>query len=218
MKIKQVEELVGITSKNIRFYEEQGLLQPDRAENGYREYHEREIDILKKIKLFRKLGVPVEDIHLMFENKLSLEGCMERRIAELKKEQKDLENIQVLAKSLYMKEKVLDQLDCDVWLEEMDNLEKEGIDFVDVSRTDIHMRKKLGAFAGGAFMILIMLLLIVLGVFGMCMERNISIGFRIAGILAIAFIPGAVIAALVVMISNRLKEIDSGEEDEAAKY
>ena len=26
MKIKQVEELVGITRKNIRFYEEQGLL------------------------------------------------------------------------------------------------------------------------------------------------------------------------------------------------
>ena len=38
MKIKQAEELVGITSKNIRFYEEQGLLFPKRAENGYREY------------------------------------------------------------------------------------------------------------------------------------------------------------------------------------
>ena len=39
MKIKQVEELVGITRKNIRFYEEQGLLNVERAENGYREYH-----------------------------------------------------------------------------------------------------------------------------------------------------------------------------------
>ena len=36
MKINQVEELVGITKKNIRFYEEQGLLNPDRdPENGY---------------------------------------------------------------------------------------------------------------------------------------------------------------------------------------
>ena len=50
MKIKQVEELVGITSKNIRFYEEQGLLTPERAENGYREYHEENIKTLKKIK------------------------------------------------------------------------------------------------------------------------------------------------------------------------
>ena len=43
MKIKQVEELVGITRKNIRFYEEQGLLNVARAENGYREYHQADV-------------------------------------------------------------------------------------------------------------------------------------------------------------------------------
>ena len=43
MKIKQVEELVGITKKNIRFYESQGLLDVERAENGYREYHKEDI-------------------------------------------------------------------------------------------------------------------------------------------------------------------------------
>ena len=45
MKIKQVEELVGITSKNIRFYEEQGLLQPRRTENGYRDYRTEDVDL-----------------------------------------------------------------------------------------------------------------------------------------------------------------------------
>ena len=35
MKIKQVEELVGITRKNIRFYEEQGLLNVERAPKSY---------------------------------------------------------------------------------------------------------------------------------------------------------------------------------------
>ena len=62
MKIKQVEELVGITSKNIRFYESQGLLTPERADNGYREYHQDNIEVLKKIKLLRKIGISVEDI------------------------------------------------------------------------------------------------------------------------------------------------------------
>ena len=39
MKINEVEALVGITKKNIRFYEEQGLLKPGRnSQNGYREY------------------------------------------------------------------------------------------------------------------------------------------------------------------------------------
>ncbi len=48
MKIKQVEELVGITRKNIRFYEEQGLLNVERAENGYREYHTAECSSFRK--------------------------------------------------------------------------------------------------------------------------------------------------------------------------
>ena len=34
MKINEVEQAVGITRKNIRFYEEQGLLKPGRAANG----------------------------------------------------------------------------------------------------------------------------------------------------------------------------------------
>lgn len=48
MKIKQVEELVGITKKNIRFYEEQGLLEVKRAENGYREYSLNDVNVFRK--------------------------------------------------------------------------------------------------------------------------------------------------------------------------
>ena len=51
MKIKQVEELVGITRKNIRFYEEQGLLSVERAENGYREYSLKDVKRLQVIRV-----------------------------------------------------------------------------------------------------------------------------------------------------------------------
>ena len=41
MNIKQAEELSGVSRQNIRFYEREGLLYPDRnPENGYREYGE----------------------------------------------------------------------------------------------------------------------------------------------------------------------------------
>ena len=90
MKIKQVEELVGITSKNIRFYEEQGLLTPERAENGYREYHEENIKTLKKIKLLRKLGVSVEEIKSVLSKSISLEECLENQMRHLKKNVKIL--------------------------------------------------------------------------------------------------------------------------------
>ena len=56
MKINEVEALVGITKKNIRFYEEQGLLSPRRnSENGYRDYGQEEVDTLRQIKLLRKI-------------------------------------------------------------------------------------------------------------------------------------------------------------------
>ena len=61
MKINEVEAQVGITKKNIRFYEAEGLLAPRRnSENGYRDYGEAEVAILRRIKLMRKLGVPLD--------------------------------------------------------------------------------------------------------------------------------------------------------------
>ena len=39
MKINEVEAAVGVTKKNIRFYEEEGLISPRREPgNGYRSY------------------------------------------------------------------------------------------------------------------------------------------------------------------------------------
>ena len=74
MKIKQVEELVGITKKNIRFYESQGLLDVERAENGYREYHKEDIARLQEIKLFRKMDLSIEEMKALFEKK-NLRKC-----------------------------------------------------------------------------------------------------------------------------------------------
>ena len=45
MKVKEVETITGIKSKNIRFYEQQGLLCPARNDNGYREYTDIDIAI-----------------------------------------------------------------------------------------------------------------------------------------------------------------------------
>lgn len=48
MKINEVEAQVGVTKKNIRFYEEKGLIAPRRnSENGYREYGPGEVEQLK---------------------------------------------------------------------------------------------------------------------------------------------------------------------------
>ena len=67
MKIKEVEALVGIKKTNIRFYEREGLLNPERSEeNNYREYSEEDVRRLEQIKMLRMLDVPTADIRLLF--------------------------------------------------------------------------------------------------------------------------------------------------------
>ena len=68
MKINQVEELTGITKKNIRFYESEGLIAPGRdPANGYREYDLENVRALLGIKLLRKLDVSCEKIRELQE-------------------------------------------------------------------------------------------------------------------------------------------------------
>ena len=124
MKIKQVEELVGITSRNIRFYEDQGLLKPERADNGYREYHQKEIETLKKIKLLRKMDIPVEEIKAVLDEQTSLRECLGQHIDLLESERDNLANMQQLAAGMMKAGCTIGDLDTDDWLDQMENMEK----------------------------------------------------------------------------------------------
>lgn len=213
MKIKQVEELVGITSKNIRFYEEQGLLSPERAENGYREYHQEHVDTLKKIKLLQKLGVSVEEIKRALAGTLSLQECLERHLRLLEKEQENLTNMETLANAILTQNPSPDTLQTDEWLDEMEKMEREGVDFVKVDKIDIHMKKKMGAVIGGILAIIFLLLPIILLLWANSQEP------LPLGVLALFIVIHAIIIICVlIVLKSRLKEIEGGEEDEAAKY
>ena len=92
MKINEVEALVGITKKNIRFYEAEGLLAPRRnSENGYRDYGEAEVDALRRIKLLRKLGVPLEEIRQMQRGAHTVGDGMRRHLVTLERERQNLD-------------------------------------------------------------------------------------------------------------------------------
>ena len=67
MRIQELEKELNITRSNIRFYEKEGLISPPRKENGYREYTDDDIAQLKKIIIFRKLGIAVADIKDIFD-------------------------------------------------------------------------------------------------------------------------------------------------------
>lgn len=65
MRIQELEQQTGLDRATIRFYEKEGLIIPDRSENGYRDYSEENIQELHKIRLLRKLGMSIPTIRAL---------------------------------------------------------------------------------------------------------------------------------------------------------
>lgn len=216
MKINQVEELVGITKKNIRFYEEQGLIAPERnPENGYREYTLKDVEQLNKIKLLRRLSVPIEQIRLMQEGTLSFDQCMEQHILHLTHEQHELELTKEIVHRLSEEVDSISDIDSSKYFDEMKALEERGIQFMDVKNTDVRRKtiSKAGALIAAGVIIIPMVML-----FGFLIWASMEEPMPIAILLYFLGITALVIGGVLFAVYQRIKEINGGEVDEARKY
>ncbi len=213
MKIKQVEELVGITKKNIRFYEEQGLLFPERLDNGYREYRLEDIECLKQIKLLRKLGVSIEEIHKVMQGKRRLDDCVDHQLDVLERQKESITKMQELGERMIRNHSSLAELPVDDYLDMVEQMEKEGACFMNVEQTDRRRRKKIGAVGGGLFMILSCVLSM-----GAILWANTQEDIPIVVMALLIGLPSIIMICVIVAVISRVKEIKGGEEDEASKY
>ncbi len=59
-KIGEVAKATGLTTRAIRFYEEEGIINPLRSEKGTRIYTQEHVEKLKLVKELRDIGIPVE--------------------------------------------------------------------------------------------------------------------------------------------------------------
>jgi len=62
MRIGELAERTGVSRRLLRYYEEQGLLTPERAANGYRDYGERLVDRVQQIRGLLDSGLPTRII------------------------------------------------------------------------------------------------------------------------------------------------------------
>lgn len=62
MLLNEIVQEVGMTKRAIKYYEEKGLLSVKKDENGYRNYTKENVEILKKISIYRKLGIGIDDV------------------------------------------------------------------------------------------------------------------------------------------------------------
>ena len=62
MFINEVSKATNLTKKAIEYYTNQGLVFPEILENGYRYFSENDVELLKKISVFRKIGLGTVDV------------------------------------------------------------------------------------------------------------------------------------------------------------
>lgn len=62
MKIGEVAVRAGVSVDALRFYEEKGLIKPQRSANGYRHYPDETLQLVGYIKLAQQLGFSLKEI------------------------------------------------------------------------------------------------------------------------------------------------------------
>lgn len=142
MKINEIENLLGLTRANIRFYEKEGLLTPERKENGYREYCEEDIAILKKIIIFRKLGLSLPEIKEILNGDLELTIAIEHNIASLTQQIAELNGALEVSKILKNDAVTNDTFDEEHYWNLIHEREEDGEKFADVLKDYVEMEKK----------------------------------------------------------------------------
>ena len=217
MKINEVEAQVGITKKNIRFYEAQGLLSPRRnSENGYRDYGEGELAALRQIKLLRKLGVPLEEIRRMQAGSITLGDCMRRHLVTLERERRSLEQSMELCRRLKDRDGPLEGLDARALLEEMEAMEKTGATFLNRQVGDTRTIRYVAPAVVTLLTVVLMGGLIALMLWGFSVDGEDAPPLPLIAVLVA--MPAVVILGVVLALVQRVKEIQKGEAEDAKNY
>ncbi|AVX05392.1 Cu(I)-responsive transcriptional regulator [Maritalea myrionectae] len=81
MNIGNAAEATSLPTKTIRYYEDIGLIKPDRAENGYRDYSDDDVHRLRFLQRSRSLGFTIEECRTL----LSLYDDEGRASADVKR-------------------------------------------------------------------------------------------------------------------------------------
>ena len=97
MTINEIANELNITKRAMKYYEEQGLLKVAKDSNGYRNYSEQDVETLRVISVYRKLGISISDIKRLLEkeDKDILLGILEDKEKELREKTTEYEQLKV---------------------------------------------------------------------------------------------------------------------------
>ena len=212
MKINEVEAAVGVTKKNIRFYEEEGLITPSREPgNGYRSYSQADVERLRRIKLLRKLDVPLAEIREMLEGQKTLAEGMAQQLERLSTRRKDLDEAIGFCKLLQKDSGSLEELDVEQTLARLAAREEQGVTFVNIERTD---RK--GERIRAALFVALMAFVIATMAWAFYSDPQEAPPLPL--LIVLFGIPVGCIVGTLKVLLERIEEIGKGEEDAYRNY
>lgn len=214
MLINEVCSIVGLSRKTIRYYEEEGILNPTRNKNNdYRIYNDNDIRLLKIIKFLRELNVSIADIKKLEQKEITLEECMSDRIVKIEAERKNFSKIKNMCNDIIESGDSFESIEITKYSEEMNILNKRGFTMRDVKSNN--KKKILGAITSSIiFSLFFLFIVVIISYFQFTEAEKIPWFFYI-------FIVGLFLVPVFGIYSNlfiRIKEIKGGEEDEASKY
>lgn len=120
MRIGEMAERVGVSTKTIRYYESLGLVAaPDRTPSGYRVYGEADVERLRFVRDAQATGLSLSEIASVLELKGSGErSCthtlelLERHLAEVDAQIERLRASRVMLRELAERARFLDPTSC----------------------------------------------------------------------------------------------------------
>jgi Cu(I)-responsive transcriptional regulator len=121
MNIGQAAEKSGLPAKTIRYYEDIGLIAPDRSENGYRDFSDTHIHKLTFLHRSRNLGFSIDDCRTLlslYEDKNRASGEVQRvakdHISAIELKIAELQSMQATLSDLVHKCHGDDRPDCPI--------------------------------------------------------------------------------------------------------
>lgn len=94
MRLNEVIKQVDLSKRTIKFYEEKGLLKTKRDSNGYRNYTDKDISLLKEISSYRKMGIGLSDIKGILNDKSVLKQILIEKKKEITISQNELKALE----------------------------------------------------------------------------------------------------------------------------
>lgn len=130
MKISEIAQITGLSISNIRFYERKGLVNPDRRiDSKYRDYTPQDVELIKKIVLYRKMDLSIEEIQNIIKDNVDDKQIVKNHLSELERKRDMINNSMVLCE-MFVDEG--DNVDVDYYLNYVNQEEKNGSVFAKV--------------------------------------------------------------------------------------